>query len=239
MPVSQTTADQQTPGLAAILKKIPLKNRSLLRRALIHRSWLNEHPQVRASSNERLEFLGDAVLELIVSEYLYRKFPKKPEGELTSLRASLVRTETLANLATNLGLGKALRLSKGEEQGGGRENPSLLANTFEALIGAIYVSEGMEEATRFVHRHLTPKLSEIITNKLDRDPKSLLQELVQAQGAPAPIYRVEKEEGPDHDKRFTVSVFIKGVQVAIGTGKSKQQAQQAAARAMLENQKSI
>jgi len=216
------------------IRGIPIKDEGLVLQALTHRSWLNEHPKERTQSNERLEFLGDAVLELVVTEELYEKFPEEPEGTLTALRSSLVKTETLARIAQVLELGSHLRLSKGEDATGGRENPQLLANVFEAMVGAIYKDSGKTTVKAFVKKHLFPILEEIITNHLDRDAKSLLQEKVQAKGLPAPIYRVEKEEGPDHSKIFTVAVLVNGERVAKGVGKSKQQAQQEGARSALE-----
>lgn len=229
----KSTVTKQT-SIAALAKSIPVGNNDLLKQALTHRSWLNEHPQGQATSNERLEFLGDAVLELVVTQFLFEKFPEKPEGELTSLRASLVRTETLARIANSLYVGLALKLSHGEELGGGRQNEGLLANTFEAIIGAIYLSRGVTTVKRFVARHLFPELEKILSHRLYRDAKSGLQELVQAKGLPAPIYRVLKEEGPDHNKTFTIAVFVGDKRVCLGTGKSKQEAQQEAAATALE-----
>lgn len=215
-------------------KEIPIDDKDLLLEALTHRSWLNEHPEEKTPSNERLEFLGDAVLELVVTQYLFRKFPERTEGSLTSLRASLVRTETLAKVANALSIGKLLRLSHGEALSGGSESQTLLANTFEAVIGAVYLSKGKRKVEQFVKNHLFPELEKIIENNLDKDAKSRLQELVQSQGVSAPIYRVEEETGPDHNKTFTLAVFINGKRFATGTGKSKQQAQQQAAIAALE-----
>lgn len=217
---------------------LPVKNKELLTRALTHRSWLNENETVDARSNERLEFLGDAVLELIVTQYLFNKFPDEQEGMLTALRAALVRTESLAEVAVLLDLGNKIRLSKGEELSGGRSNISLLANAFEALIGAIYLEGGMKNAESFVIKHLIPKLKSIREQHLEKDAKSLLQETVQADGYPAPQYKVSKEEGPDHDKVFTVDVYINGQKLSTGTGKSKQQAQQQAASLALEKYRS-
>lgn len=216
------------------MKTIPIRSSVLLKQALTHRSWLNEHSEEKTLSNERLEFLGDAVLELIVTKRLFEHFPEKPEGELTNLRASLVRTETLAEVAKSLDVGKKLRLSRGEETTGGRENVSLLADTLEAIVGAIYLDKGFGQAQSFVEKHLIPKLHKIMENNLQRDAKSLLQERVQAQNRPAPVYKVESEEGPDHNKIFMVAVFVAGKKIAKGTGKSKQQAQQQAAKAALE-----
>ncbi|OGV96404.1 ribonuclease III [Microgenomates group bacterium RBG_16_45_19] len=210
-----------------------IKQPTLLTEALTHRSYLNEHPRV-TRHNERLEFLGDAVLELGVSQFLYDKFPQKKEGDLTTLRAALVRTSTLAEVALNLNLGTQLRLSKGEEVTGGRTNPSLLANTLEAVIGALYLDQGYTAVVDFLSQHLFPKIDVIIDQKLFKDYKSHLQETVQAKGSASPSYTVVATSGPDHDKIFTVAVIIDGREVATGQGKSKQLAQQAAARHALE-----
>jgi ribonuclease III len=201
--------------------------------ALTHRSFLNEN-KTAISHNERLEFLGDAVLELIVSEFLYQKFPDQPEGDLTSYRAALVRTTTLAAVATKLGLGEALKMSKGEESSGGRTNTSLLANAFEAILGAMYLDQGYSAVKDFLEKNLFPLIDTIITQKLFKDYKRTLQENVQAKGFASPEYIVVSESGPDHHKEFTVGVIINGQEIARGTGKSKQIAQQEAARLALE-----
>lgn len=213
---------------------IPIKRKTLFKKAITHRSWLNENNQKKAESNERLEFLGDAVLELVVSEYLFDKFPDQNEGYLTALRASLVKTETLAKVAKSLKLGELILLSRGEEVSGGRENQSLLANTFEAILGAIYLESGKKRVASFVKKNLIPKLTPIIEKHLEKDAKSQLQEIIQAKGIETPAYKVVKEEGPDHNKVFTVSVIINGKSLAKGTGKNKQQAQQSAAKKALE-----
>jgi ribonuclease III len=215
------------------MNDIPVKNPTLLEEALTHRSFLNEN-KLAQHHNERLEFLGDAVLELAVSEYLFAEFPDKPEGDLTAYRAALVRTTSLAETAATLGLGDNLKMSKGEELSGGRSNPSLLANTFEAILGALYLDRGYSEVVSFLAEHLFPKLTTIIRTKAFKDYKSSLQEIVQAQGHPSPEYIVLSEAGPDHDKSFTVAVKIAGKIVTHGTGKSKQTAQQMAARDALE-----
>lgn len=215
-------------------KQIPIKNDALFKKAMTHRSWLNESSRKNQESNERLEFLGDAVLELIVSEHLFQQFPQEQEGKLTALRASLVRTETLAKISEKLHLGEMIFLSKGEELSGGRQNQSLLANTFEAVIGAIFLESGKTAANKFIEKNLLPELEQIITNHLEKDAKSQLQEIIQSQGSTTPVYKVVSETGPDHDKLFTVNVVIDGTQVASGTGKSKQQAQQKAAALALE-----
>lgn len=212
---------------------ITLNNPQLLKEALTHRSYLNENPQV-SKHNERLEFLGDAVLELAVSRFLFDQYQDKPEGELTAYRASLVRTTTLAQVAITLNLGSQLCLSKGEELSGGRENVSLLANTFEAVLGAIYLDQGFDSVVSFLQIHLFPRIDQIIKDRSFKDYKSSLQEIVQSKGYESPVYDVLKEEGPDHHKIFTVAVFVNGKQKGIGEGKSKQAAQQEAARNALE-----
>jgi ribonuclease-3 len=212
------------------LKK-DFNNKDLPDQALTHRSWVNEHKGVR-TSNERLEFLGDAVLEFVVSKELFAKFPGKEEGYLTALRANLVNTGALAEIAKGLDLGSKLFLSKGEEDGGGRTNPSLLADTVEAIIGAIFIDRGVEAAEKFIKDNLLPELEKRANEPL-KDAKSRLQELVQAKGLPAPIYQVVEETGPDHDKKFVVEVLIKGKPQGRGTGKSKGTAEQEAARQVL------
>ncbi|MGD9129905.1 MAG: ribonuclease III [Candidatus Woesebacteria bacterium] len=213
------------------------KDKSLLITALTHRSALNEKENsgtTARQSNERLEFLGDAVLELATTRFLFHKFPKEPEGVLTAFRSALVKTTTLAEMASDLKLGEKLFMSKGEEATGGRENESLLADAVEALIGAIYLDQGFEKVEVFLSKKLFPKFAEIKKNKLYKDAKSLLQEEVQAQGQPTPVYKVVKELGPDHDKEFTVDVVVGAKVYGSGIGKSKQLAQQQAARKALE-----
>ena len=203
------------------------KNPDLLSKALTHRSYLNEAKV--SESNERLEFLGDAVLELIISEYLFHQHPDQPEGQLTAARSAIVRTETLARLATELKLGEALNMSRGEEKSGGRANISLLANTTEAVIGAIFLDGGLTAAKDFVATHLFPIAAKILQGDL-KDAKSLLQEKVQELGFNSPSYATLSEEGPDHNKIFTVAVSVSGKQLATGEGKNKQAAQQDAAQ---------
>lgn len=212
----------------------PFHNQLLLTTALTHRSALNEHLSAASESNERLEFLGDAVLELASSRFLFDAYPDRPEGDLTSFRSALVKTTTLAQVAKDLSLGQQLFMSKGEERGGGRENDSLLADTFEAVLGALYLDQGYQAALDFLQLHLFPKFESIFQQGLYKDPKSTLQERAQARGFAAPEYQVIKEEGPDHDKSFTVAVVINGTSYAQGSGKSKQQAHQAAAEQALE-----
>lgn len=210
-------------------------NQKLLTTALTHRSALNEHLSDSAESNERLEFLGDAVLELATTKFLYNRLPDEQEGMLTAYRSALVKTTTLAEVAKSLGLGEKLFMSKGEEASGGRKNVSLLANTVEAVLGALYLDQGFDAAERFLQEHLYPKLAEIQQKRLYKDAKSQLQEHVQAQGFAAPEYVVVTEHGPDHDREFTVKVLIGGEERGRGMGKSKQLAQQSAAQFVLEH----
>jgi len=203
------------------------KDASLLDLALTHRSWVNEHKGIRPS-NERLEFLGDAVLEFVVSKELYKKFPDKEEGYLTALRANLVNTVSLAGVAKKLDLGPLLNLSKGEEESGGRANPSLLADTVEAIIGAIFIDRGIADAEKFITENLLVETEKRASEPL-KDPKSLLQEHVQSQSLPAPKYAVVEESGPDHDKKFVVEAVVSGQVWGRGEGKSKSVAEQEAA----------
>lgn len=213
---------------------IEFKDQSLLLNAFVHRSYLNEHPNFHLSSNERLEFLGDACLELIVSEYLYQNYPKRPEGDLTNFRSALVNTKSLAQTAQKLNLGEYLLLSKGEEESGGRTSEYLLANTFEALLGAIYLEKGFEKAAMVVEKFLIVKLSEIVANEAYKDAKSKLQEIAQEKFLITPHYEVLKEWGPDHDKHFRVGAFVGKKRLAVGEGASKQKAELDAAQKALE-----
>jgi ribonuclease-3 len=213
---------------------ISFKNEKMLRTAFTHRSYLNEHPAEKLENNERLEFLGDSVLGLIVSRHLFESYPNSSEGELTNYRSSLVNAKTLAKAASSLGLGEFLYLSRGEEATGGRERQYLLANTFEALIGAIFVDLGFEKATQFVERFLLPDLAEIIEKKLYKDFKSVLQEKAQEKYSITPNYKIIEETGPDHSKTFKTAVFLGSKRLAEGVGNSKQLAEQEAARRALE-----
>jgi ribonuclease-3 len=212
------------------LKKI-FKDDSLLDQALTHKSWVNEHPNTKGT-NERLEFLGDAILEYVVSKELFDRFPKKEEGYLTALRANLVNTVNLAGISQKLGVGEVLKLSKGEEETGGRTNPSLLADTFEAILGALYIDQGLAKAEKFISKNVLVDIEDKIKMPL-KDAKSRLQEYVQAKGSPAPKYKVVKESGPDHSKEFIVEVVIDAKPVSAGKGKSKGEAEQDAAKKAL------
>jgi ribonuclease-3 len=207
---------------------INFKNKDLLEQVLVHKSFLNENRESKLENNERLEFLGDAVLELIVTRYLYQHFDN-PEGELTNLRSALVKGKTLANLAKKFDIGKLLYLSKGEDKGGGRENELLLANAFEALIGAIYLDQGYSTARIFIEKHLISHLPEIIEKNLHIDPKSHIQELAQDEIGITPTYEVLEESGPDHARHFKIGIFLGDKKIGGGEGASKQSAQTAAA----------
>lgn len=208
-------------------------NNDYLVQALVHRSYLNEHRNFPLDHNERLEFLGDAVLELIVTEYLYLTYPN-PEGELTNWRASLVNSNMLAELAQENGIEPYLHLSKGESKDTGKARQYILANAFEALIGGIYLDQGWEAAKDFVEKKLLTKLKNILENKLYLDPKSKFQEMSQERVGITPTYQVVSESGPDHEKTFEVAVLLKDEVVATGTGSSKQEAQVSAARQALK-----
>jgi ribonuclease-3 len=207
---------------------------ALLRQAFTHRSYLNEHRGERGGHNERLEFLGDAVLELIATRFLYDKFPDTHEGELTAYRAALVNAVTCAEVALAIGMNDYLLLSRGEAKDAGRARSILLANAFEALVGAIYLDQGYDTAAAFIAAHLLPKIDEILQKKLWQDAKSTLQEKVQEHEGVTPTYKVLSESGPDHDKEFVVGVYAREGLLAQGQGKSKQDAEQSAARSAIE-----
>lgn len=215
---------------------VEFNDKNILRSALTHRSYLNENPQTkeRWEHNERLEFLGDAVLELVITEYLYQRFPERPEGELTSLRASLVNANMLGEVASELDFNNFLLLSRGEAKDLGRARQYILANAFEAVVGAIYLDRGYETVKNFLIKVLTPRVDEILEKKLYRDAKSLFQEEAQERVSITPTYQVQKEWGPDHDKHFIVGVYLEKELVAEGEGPSKQAAQQQAAENALK-----
>lgn len=204
------------------------QNLQILENALVHRSCLNEHRDL--TSNERLEFLGDAVLELVISDFLFQSKPDEPEGILTAARSAIVKTQSLASIAQNLNLGQYLMMSRGEENTGGRSNISLLANTTEAVIGAIYLDGGFDSAQKFIKDHIITKAEEILGNQPLKDNKSRLQEIVQKQGFTSPTYHEVSAVGPDHDKTFTVEVRVGDKSIAQGIGKNKQEAEQLAAK---------
>jgi ribonuclease-3 len=209
------------------------KNLDLLITALTHRSYVNEHKKSVSEHNERLEFLGDAVLELVVTDYLFRHHPE-PEGILTSWRAALVRTESIGEAGDKLGYEPLLRMSRGEKNGSLRARQQILANAFEAVIGSVYLERGYDDAAKFIETHILSKLSAVIETGSWRDPKSHLQEVSQRVDGMTPVYKVLEEIGPDHDKLFTLGVFVGGKLMGKGDGPSKQVAQQKAARAALD-----
>jgi ribonuclease-3 len=209
------------------------KNIDLLITSLTHRSYVNEHRKSVSEHNERLEFLGDAVLELAVTDYLFNHF-SEPEGILTSWRSSLVRTESISAAGSKLGYENLLRMSRGEKNGSPRARQQILANTFEAVIGAIYLEKGYDAAEEFVAKHILSKLDDILETGSWRDPKSHLQEVSQRVDSQTPVYRVLEETGPDHDKIFTLGVYVGEKLMGKGSGSSKQNAQQEAAKAALK-----
>jgi len=213
--------------------KIKFKDKNLLKTVFIHRSYLNENPNLKLPHNERLEFLGDAVLELAVTEYLYKKY-KKPEGVLTNWRAALVCGKMLSWVAKKIGIGKLMKLSRGEEKSGGKERDMIMANTFEALIGAIYLDQGYPACQKFIKKQLITSLPKIIKRKLYIDAKSALQEKTQEEMRLTPTYEVLEESGPDHAKHFKIGVFLENKQIGKGEGASKQSAQQEAAKDALK-----
>lgn len=218
-------------------KRLGLKFRNplLLQQALVHRSYLNEMPDSGLESNERLEFLGDAVLGLVVGSKLFTDYPEHSEGQLTELRVALVRRETLARVAKSLSLGDFLFLGRGEESAGGKGRISNLSAAYEAVVGAVFVDGGMDKARRFIVRSLTSEVAALPKGQnIPADPKSRLQELLQAHFQRAPVYRVVRDEGPDHSKVFTVQVWGGRKALGVGQGKSKQQAEKEAARQALD-----
>lgn len=212
----------------------PFTNKQLLTQAFLHRSYLNENAGVGMGHNERLEFLGDAVLELVVTDYLFKTYPEKPEGELTAYRASLVNTNTISDAAKKLGFEDYLLLSKGEAKDTGKARAYILANTFEAFTGALYLDQGYAVAEKFLLDNLIPELGEIVSKGLWRDAKSYVQEKSQEIEGITPSYKVVHDSGPDHDKTFTVGIYFRDEKVAEGKGSSKQEAETAAARKALE-----
>lgn len=213
---------------------VKFKDKNLLRQAFVHRSYINENGGTGLTHNERLEFLGDAVLELSVTDFLYRKYPGASEGELTALRSALVNAVIIASVAENIGMNDYLLLSRGEAKDRGKARQYILANTYEALIGAIYLDQDYEAADKFISETLLPRTEEIVNKKLWRDAKSLVQEKAQEYLSVTPQYKVLSESGPDHDKHFTIGIYFGGDRAGEGKGKSKQEAEQAAALAALK-----
>ena len=214
--------------------KIIFKNKDLLQQAFIHRSYVNENPSAGLSHNERLEFLGDAVIELIVTDFLYKKYPNYTEGELTALRSALVNAVIISEVAVDVGMNDYLLLSKGEAKDHGKARQYILANTYEAYIGSVYLDQGMSVVNSFVKKTLLLKTDEIVNKKLWRDAKSLVQEKAQEFVNVTPAYKVLHESGPDHDKHFTVGIYFGVNLIAEGKGKTKQEAEQKAAEAALK-----
>jgi ribonuclease-3 len=216
---------------------IKFKDKSLLETAFVHKSYINEHKGEGIADNERLEFLGDAVLELAATKHLFEKYPDQTEGQMTSFRSALVKGKHLAEIAIELGLGEYLFLSNGEEHSGGREKNYILANTVESLIGAMYVANGYDVAEKFIKKFILVRLDEIIENGLHIDSKSKFQEIVQEKEGVTPHYELISEEGPDHNKKFTMGAYINQELIAKGVGKSKQVAEESAATAALKKKK--
>jgi len=224
------------PDFTKFEKKIGIsfKDKSLLKQAFVHRSYINENKDSGLDHNERLEFLGDAVLELAITDYLYKKYLDKTEGDLTAYRSSLVNATTCSQVATELGVNDYLLLSRGEMKDTGRARQYILANTLESIIGAIFIDQGYEKARDFILEYISPLIEGIVREGTWIDSKSLFQEKAQDIEGATPLYKTSKETGPDHDKHFTVGVYLGRVLVAAGDGKSKQDAEQEAARKALE-----
>lgn len=232
--------EQSTSEVSDLVRKfeekfhLKLQDTSLIITALKHRSYLNVTKENRVASNERLEFLGDAVLDLVTTHYLYRKFPKRTEGQLSKIKSILVSKPVLAEIAEETSLGELILINKGEEKSGGRHRQSNLANTFEAVIGAIFLDRGLETADQFIREHLLSRFKSIMQRELYKNYKSVLLEYVQAEHNSLPEYRVINESGPDHDKKFVVAVYVAGKKVGEGSGKSKKKAEQEAAKVVVK-----
>jgi ribonuclease-3 len=216
-----------------------IKDEELYKTAFTHRSYLNEHPEYENGSNERLEFLGDAVLQLISSQYLYEKYPHAPEGDLTNFRAAIVCTSSIGEEAGRLGYGDFLLMSVGEESTGGRDREYILANTFEAVLGAIYLENGLEHCQEFVKRELLYKVDKIVKNEEYKDAKSKFQELAQEKLGLTPSYHVVDSWGLDHEKTFKIAVFVGEKEYGSGEGRSKQKAEQRAAESAIDKLESL
>jgi len=212
---------------------IKFKNKDLLKQAMVHRSYLNENRDFELDHNERMEFLGDAVLELIVTEYLYNNF-SNPEGELTNYRAALVNGKMLAKISKGIGLDDYLLMSRGEAKDLGKARQYLLANALEAVIGAIYLDQGYKKSEKFIAKFVLSEMDNVLSEKLYQDPKSKFQEEAQEKASVTPVYKVIKEWGPDHDRRFVIGIYLENEKIAEGEGSSKQAAQRSAAKKGLE-----
>ena len=231
MPIIYMNTLQPSSPVSKLQNAIGINfaNEKFLKNAFIHRSYLNEHKNFTGQSNERMEFLGDSVLSLVVSKFLFENLPDSTEGDLTQLRAALVRTETLAKLAENLDLGHYLFLSKGEEDTGGRTNTTILANTFEALIGAIFLDQGLEKSEKFLEKNILSNWKELAESAVS-DNKSKLQEILQRKKHKSPTYKLINSWGPDHERKFKVGVYLDDKLLGAGVGRNKQTAAQSAAR---------
>jgi ribonuclease-3 len=215
---------------------IKFKDSSLYERAFTHRSYINEHPETEGQ-NERLEFLGDAVVELVVTNFLFKKFPDKPEGELTALRAALVRRKTLSEIGQELNFENYLRLSRGEAKNTAKAKALILSNTTEAFMGALYLDLGLEKAEEFITKALLPKIKSIVAEDKHIDAKSKFQEIIQERDSTTPHYKIETATGPDHKRKFVVGLYVNDKQIATGTGSSKREAETDAAAKALEKMK--
>lgn len=233
MPKQTSSSLEKNFGELEKILKIKFKNKDLLVQAFIHRSFLNENPDFHLAHNERLEFLGDAVLELVVTEYLFLKYPQKPEGELTGWRAALVNAGMLSQISQEVGFNDFLLLSRGEQKELGKARHYILANTFEAFIGSLYLDKGYEACQKFINKYLMKELPRILEGQLFKDSKSLFQEQAQEIAGVTPTYKIIKDWGPDHAKHFVIGVFLKEELVAEGTGSSKQEAEVQAAQKAL------
>lgn len=231
---SQGVPGAEIAGEFARRTEVVFRDHLLLRRALTHSSYLNEHPEA-LEDNERLEFLGDAVLDFLVGAWLYNQFPEMREGELTRLRSALVRTEQLAEFARQIDLGSLMSVGRGEDESGGRQRDALLCATFEAVVGALYLDQGMPAVSSFIESRLEYAVDDILVFNREKDPKSLLQEWAQAQGFGPPVYRLIATMGPEHAKHFEVEVLIDGKPCGRGVGNSKQAATKAAAHSKLDS----
>lgn len=232
MSITERDPSDSIAALEKILG-VTFANKTLLLSAITHRSYLNEHREATWEHNERLEFLGDAVLELVVTDFLFAKYPEKPEGELTAIRAALVNTNSLAAASELMNVNQFLLMSKGEAKDEGRARQYILANVFEACIGAIYLDQGYDEAKAFIADRLFRNTDTIVEKRLWQDSKSRFQELAQEHASITPTYETVSQEGPDHDRVFTVGIFLRHEKVAEGKGRSKQEAEQQAAQAAL------
>jgi len=229
----EDSAIQQSLEKLQLILRVNFIDKVHLLSAITHRSYLNEHREATWDHNERLEFLGDAVLELVVTDYLFQKYGDKPEGELTAVRAALVNTASLSLASEKMGVNDYLLMSKGEAKDVGRARQYILANVFESCIGAIYIDQGYDAAQKFIAEHLFAKTDEIVLKRLWQDAKSRFQELAQEQASVTPNYETLAQEGPDHDRVFTVGVYLKSELVAQGKGRAKQEAEQEAAEAAI------